>query len=177
MNKQINNRPKYKQEIINQIINFFWTFLCFAPVLWFWIKEGMNMYFYSFLSISLLVGILPNSILDLLMFGSSKKFYEKLGVKYIVKFVQNGSVVKNLTNKQGYVIINGKSQARQYLKTISMYERFHWICLLFFTLTTTYCLFHGYFRTGGVITVSNIFYNLCPILLQQYNKIRIRKIC
>ncbi len=123
-----------------------------------------------------MTGIVPQRILDLLMLGSTRKFYEKWGVKYILKFVQNGSLVKMLSNKRSYVVINGKSQARQYLKTILMYERYHWICLLFFMLTAIDSFLYSYFELAGVITAANVIYNLCPILLQQYNKLRISKI-
>lgn len=176
MSRRTENIPNYRQEIINQVLNFFWTFLCIAPVFWFWVKEGINLYFYSFLGISLMTGAMPRKVLDLLMFGSTRKFYENLGVKYILKFVQNGSLVRMLSNRQSYAVINGKSHARQYLKTISMYERYHWICLLFFVLTAIYGFFHGYSKLAGVITAANVIYNLCPILLQQYNKFRISEI-
>lgn len=167
---------KYKQELFNQLINFFWTILGFTPALWFWINEGINLYFYLFAVAALITGILPEKILNLLMLSSRRNFYERLGVKHIRKFVQNGDAVQAVTNKQGRLIIKGVRQAKQYLKTIAMYERFHWACFTFFLLTAILSFSYGYWILGLAITTANVFYNLCSILLQQYNKARIKKI-
>jgi hypothetical protein len=166
----------YKREILNQSINFFWTILCFAPVIWFWIKEGMDFYFFLFLATSLIVGTLPPKIFNRFTLSSSSNFYESLGVKHIRKFVQNGDFVKTMTKTQQHLVINGVSKARQYLKTIAMYERFHWVCFTFFFFTAIRCFFAGHLKLGLAITTANIVYNLGSILLQQYNKLRIKKI-
>ena len=165
-----------KREILNQLINLFWTALFFSPVLWFWIKEGINLYFGFSLAISLLIGILPEKILNLFVLSSGRKFYERLGVKRIRKFVQNGDMVNAMTDKQKHSSIKGKVQAQQYLKTIAMYERFHWICFTFFLLTAISCFLKGYVNLGIAITAANLLYNLGSILLQQYNRIRIKRI-
>jgi hypothetical protein len=167
--------PGYKRALLNQFINFFWTILCFAPVLMFWINDGINLYFYSSIVIALIFGILPEKILNRLMLSSGRKFYERFGVKFIRKFVQNGDAVKSMTNNRNRFIINGVFQAQQYLKTIAMYERFHWVCFTFFLLTVIRCFFTGNFKLGLAISAANVVYNLCTILLQQYNKIRIKK--
>jgi hypothetical protein len=114
--------------------------------------------------------------LNRLMLSSSRKFYERVGVKFIRKFVQNGDAVKSMVNNRNRFIINGVFQAQQYLKTIAMYERFHWVCFTFFLLTAIRCFFNGYFKLGLAISATNVLYNLSTILLQQYNKIRIKKI-
>ena len=170
------NRSTSKKEILNQLVNLFWTIMCFTPVLWFWIKEGINQYFYISLAIALLIGILPGSILKLFFFSSSGRFYEKLGVKRIRKFVQNGDIVNAMTDKHKHASIKGRLQAQQYLKTIAMYERFHWICFTFFLLTAIGCFLRGYVKLGVAVIAANFLYNFGSILLQQYNRIRIRRI-
>ncbi len=165
-----------KREILNQLINFFWTIIGFAPVLWFWIEEGINVYFYLFLAAAFFIMIVPVKILNGFMLSSSRNFYERLGVKRIRKFVQNGDTVKSLSGKQGQQIVSGVLQAQRYLKTIAMYERFHWACFIFFLLTAILCFARGYILPGLMLIIANIIYNLTTILLQQYNKIRIRKL-
>ncbi|HTS44539.1 MAG TPA: hypothetical protein VMH01_09095 [Puia sp.] len=164
-----------KREVVNQLINFFWTILCFAPVLYCWMISGMNLYFYLSLVIAFVVGIMPKKIVDLFLLGSDRKFYEKLGVKKIRKLVQNGDLVRTLGGGQTNQVIKGPSQARHYLKTIAMYERYHWICLAFFLQTTIYSFLKGYFTLGFLIIAANLLYNVSSILLQQYNRIRITK--
>ncbi len=165
-----------KREILNQAINFFWSILCIAPIFWFWFQEGINnLYFYLFMGLSIIIGVLPESVFNLLAFSSQRNFYERIGIKYIRKFVQNGDAVNSL-NSTKTTVIKGKKYFRTYTKTIAMYERYHWICLTFFLLTTLYCFVSGHIKFGILILIANILYNFCPILLQQYNKIRLKKI-
>lgn len=172
-----NTKKPYKRDILNQIINFFWTALCFTPVFWFWFQEGIdNIYFYVFLSVALLFGVLPGKILSKLALSADKKVYEKYGIKFIRKFVQNGDMVNSHAKTSGATSIKNKVQARKYLKTIAMYERYHWICLIFFLLTSIYSVLNRHFLFGFSILAANLLYNLIPIFLQQYNKIRINKI-
>jgi len=164
------------REILNQLINFFWTALSFAPVVWFWIEDGINLYFYLFVAFSLIISILPEKIFRLFALSSRRSLYEKLGVKQIRKFVQNGTIVNAVTNNQKRSVVTGVSQAKRYLNTIAMYERFHWVCFIFFLLTTIRCFIVADYKLGLAITTANILYNVCSILLQQYNKLRIHKL-
>lgn len=70
--------PQYKREIVNQLINFFWTILCFAPVLAFWINEGINLHFYLSVAAFFTIGMLPERILSLLTLSSSRSFMKIL---------------------------------------------------------------------------------------------------
>ncbi|ULT39889.1 hypothetical protein KRR40_34125 [Niabella defluvii] len=141
-----NTKKPDKRDILNQIINFFWTALCFTPVFWFWFQEGIdNIYFYVFLGIALLFGALPGKILSKFTLSADKKVYEKYGIKFIRKFVQNGDIVNSHSKAPGATSIKDKVQAREYLKTLAMYERYHWVCLIFFLLTTIYVFFNEHF--------------------------------
>ena len=164
-----------KREILNQFINFFWTILCFVPVIYFWAITSIHLYFYLFLAVAAVVGMMPKKALNLLLLSSNRKFYEKIGVKSIRKFVQNGDIVAGMTGNQKNKVIKGPSQVKGYLNTIAMYERYHWTCFSFFLLTSIYCFFSGYLVLGLLIIVANLLYNITSILLQQYNKIRIGK--
>ena len=167
---------KYRRETLNQIINLFWTAVCFAPLLSYWLNEEIDFYFYIFTLVSLITAFLPNRVFDLLAFSSNRKFYERLGAKTIRKLVQNGDIVKTMSAENRRPIIRDISHARKYLKNIAMYERFHWACLVFFLLTSITAFFRGYLLTGLLITAANLLYNFSSILLQQYNKLRIKKL-
>ncbi len=169
-------KPKHNHQVINQTINFFWTILCMAPVYWFWAIEDLNLYFYLFAGIALVMGILPERILSAFTFSSRKEFYENLGVKFIRKYVQNGTLAKSMSDPHTHKIINNKSEARKYLKSIQLYERYHWICLIFFLLTAVYSFLQGNLIAVLLILGVNILYNLCPLMLQQYNKLRLLRI-
>ncbi len=170
-------KKTYKRDILNQIINLFWTILCFAPVFLFWYKEGIaSSYFYISLGVALLFAFLPENFFYKLALSADNKTYERYGIKFIRKFVQNGDIVNSKTKSISASSMKSKAHAHQYLKTIAMYERFHWVCLIFFLLTGVYGFVTGHFLLAFSIFIANILYNLIPIFLQQYNKIRIGKI-
>ena len=167
-----------KKEFLNQFINFVWTVVCFAPVLAYWINVNRSPLFYFFLIVSMISGFLPAGFFQSIQLSQSSGFYEKAGVRWVRKFVQNGDFVKRITRKEEEKeqrVIKDRKAIEKYLKTIAMYERYHFVCLVFFLLTTSHSAFHKAFIYSAVIFACNLFYNILPILLQQYNRIRILK--
>jgi len=160
---------------MNQAINLFWTILCFIPIGLSLGSSGNLVLGYAFLAISLLVLLVPLRFWTL---SHQPAFYERTGVKIFRKFVQNGDFVNRLSRNTnpGYRVIKNKQQAVQYLKTAKMQEFYHLICLVFFTLNTVYAIVQRYYLFALIIALANLFYNIYPILLQQYNRARIVKI-
>ncbi|QEM10757.1 hypothetical protein [Mucilaginibacter rubeus] len=163
---------------MNQFINFFWTILGFTAVVSYWVSAGLSTWFYLFLIVSIIPVILPQKVADHLQLSSNTKFYERFGIRFIRKFVQHGDFANQLarTSDPRYRVIRNGAAPANYLKTIMMYERYHFMCLIFFLLTSIITLTKGYYLQFLLITISNIFYNFYPILLQQYNRVRILKI-
>jgi len=158
-------------KIMNQLINFFWT-ICGCSILiihWYYL---WNIWWFSssiLLSFSILIFQLKH-----LRFSKNRKFYEGFGIRIMMKFVQNGNLINNLIRKKKpyYNIIN-VSNYKNYLKTINMYERFHWIMAVFFFISTVYALINGQYIISITLILNNIWYNFYPIMLQQYNRLRI----
>ena len=163
-----------KKQLVNQILNIFWTGLCFTPIVWYWYKHGLDIWWYIFLIIAFLVAFLPKKIIENLNFFQNRRQYEKWGVKFIQQFVQDGRWA-NWFNKSSRMIKDAR-QATQYLSTIAMNERFHWMCFVFFMLSSIYAFTQGIILLGFLMFLANIPYNVASLLLQQYNKLRILKI-
>jgi|SRR5690606_5753097 len=161
---------------INQILNLFWTILFFAPVVWYWYRTGLNLYWYLFLLMSALPVLLPYKHIEALTFFDSPKPYEKLGVKTIRWFAQDGTWASGFKTDKGETTarIRSARQAQQYLATIAMYERFHWMCLIFFFLSSVHAFAQSEITLGILITLANVPFNWGSVILQQYNKLRIR---
>jgi hypothetical protein len=96
---------------MNQLVNFFWTILCFIPVICFWLNADLSV-LYIFIAISILSLLLPARLLQL---SNRPRFYERLGIKLVRKFVQNGEYINLLVRKfkPGHKIISNKTQATQ----------------------------------------------------------------
>ncbi|MES1249322.1 MAG: hypothetical protein ABUL46_01490 [Chitinophaga rupis] len=161
--------------IFNQLINFFWTVLCFSGIIVYWFDSPSVKPLAPYILISLVSAVVPSKYYQL---SRRPKFYERLGVRKIRFFVQDGNWRRLITKNKPAAskLIGSRSQAANYLKTVVIYERYHLICLVFFLL----CGFHAFaqHRIGLaiIITLSNVVYNVCPMLLQQYNRARIEGI-
>lgn len=153
---------KIMKNTLNQVLNISWTLLAFFPVCFYWWNQGIDWTFYAFLGASLLAGCLPQKIYDQFSVSSEPNAYLNLGVKTIRRFTQDGNFKRN--KLQGM---------RNYLNTIAMYERYHFICLIFFKCSSVYACLNEHILLGFIIFLANVIYNVCPILLQQYNRLRI----
>ena len=167
-----------KKLLLNQFINFFWTIISFTPVIIYAFTAGPVWTIYFFIVISILSGLLPKYIFDHIQLSRDPQFYEKLGVKKIRKFVQDGDIVNRSmrTSLTHHRIITNRNSVVKYLKTVEMYERYHFMCLTFFSLISLHAFFHSQLKLGILITACNFLYNVCPILLQQFNKARVLQI-
>lgn len=163
--------------VLNHTLNFSWTGFCFLPVLWYWIPFGLDPLLYLILAFSLLLGFVPAKGIQKLQLSHGRKFYEQAGVKYIKRLVQDGDWVNKQTGKkEASRIIESRSQAIRYLKTISLYERYHLMGFAFFFLSSVHSFFYQEFLLSLFIFLANFIYNALPILLQQYNKLRIQQL-
>lgn len=166
------------KNIVNHFLNLFWTVLFFAPVVWYWYLTGLDSWWYAFLLISGVAIFAPKKILEGLTFSKRPKHFEKWGVKTVRWFAQDGTWASQFkTNTgQGKARIRNAKEARQYLKTIEMYERFHWMCFIFFLLSSFHAFAKGQILLGLLITLANLPFNWGSLILQQYNKLRIRAV-
>jgi hypothetical protein len=160
---------------MNQAVNFFWTILCFIPVLQFWIIPGNWGWCLACMAVSLLGLIVPARWLQL---SDDPKFYQRLGIRFIKKFVQNGDYANRFARRSdpGYRVIKSKSTVNQHTKTIAMYERYHLFCFLFFTATAIFAIARENYVLSAFLILANIIYNVCPVLLQQYNRARLMRV-
>lgn len=171
------NRIRKLAIFYNQSVNVFWSFVNLFPISWFCYRVLEPKWLYFFIIISLLSGFLPASFYYAMQLGKTTTVYKKIGIRFIKKFTQDGDFVNRLIRSKfpEYKIVEKSSFKRQFNKAF-MNERFHFIMLSFFLLTAFYALVHGYFWWAVILTVSNIIYNIYPIFLQQYLRIRLTEL-
>jgi hypothetical protein len=141
----------------------------------FWAAAGAMQLLYVLIFVSLFSLIIPAKLLQL---STNPKFYERLGIKFIRKLVQNGDYANRLIRKKNpqYKLIKSKDHARRYMHTVKMYERYHFLFFIFFLLTSLFALIITQYAYFVVIMLANIVYNVSPILLQQYNRARLLRL-
>ncbi|MGE7776456.1 hypothetical protein ACQKLP_17140 [Chitinophaga sp. NPDC101104] len=161
-----------KTHILNQLINFFWMALCCAPLLWYWLLAGWDVWAWIFITVSCVMGLLPRSLLRWTQLATTRRGFEKLGVKAIRKLTQNGDWANAATGSAGNTVGN-LAGAERYRATINMYERFHLICGFFFLFSGLHAFTFGHWILGTLNLATNLVFNVAAIILQQYNRLRI----
>lgn len=167
-------KPAIITILLNQTLNLIWTFLAFIPVFMLW--------YANFNAITLLTSILLSLILTVIIqkagihlpLSNKRQFYEKLGVKQFQKFTQDSYYISKLAKKTG----GKKSFFRRnnystQIKKIRMYEQYHLLCFLFFSFSSLIGIYSHYIIYAMLVTLANIIYNIIPLLIQQYNRIRL----
>jgi len=167
-----------KRQILNQLINVFWTVLAFAPVIAFWMAAGDFLILYILIALSLCILFLPDGFYQNVQLSKEAGYYEKMGLRFFRRFTQDGDLITKILTKGQVEFKSRRTRASlmSYLKQIEGYERYHMTCLVFFTLTTLYAIGLANFGIALLTTLSNIVYNVIPLLLQQYNRLRITKL-
>ena len=161
----------------NAVPNVFWSLLGFAPVSIFCYRFMERMCLWAFVAISLLVIIVPASKLRHLELSSAATAYRRLGVYWVNGLVQDGSLVNQLLRRTypEYRRMRSRTDSLYLLQNTYVQERFHWTMLLFFLLSSLYGITHGHPGWALLITISNVVYNLYPIWLQQYIRVRLNR--
>jgi Glycosyl-4,4'-diaponeurosporenoate acyltransferase len=162
--------------IFNMIPNLVWTALFLVPVTIFCYTLVNHNFVFILLGMSMIPIFFPNSFFDALQLSRNSAFYKRIGVKYINKFAQNGTLLnqylRNRYPKFKPVSTNRSSIAKQYHQTY-FFEKFHFSLFIFFTVVIVYALVKNYLLWALILSICNLFYNIYPNLLQQYIRLKL----
>jgi hypothetical protein len=165
-------------ETYNAFINVFWTALHLAPVALYCYLKLDTSWLYGALMGSLAVMFLPLRIISLLQLGRSTDVYRRIGIIWVRKLAQDGDLVNRLVRKRypGYRVIWDTQGLTRYIAKTLMFEKFHLSSLVFLLLAAVKALADHHLVWGILILVNNVLYNVYPIFLQQYNRIRVERV-
>jgi hypothetical protein len=165
---------KMQVELYNMIPNLIWSLLNLIPVGYFCYTLMPPKLFYIFLGISLAGYALPSSFYNTIQI-KKLNFLKKAGVPVAQKYAQNGTVINRLIRKKfpGYKILYDRKTIEGQYKRTYFFEKYHFVMLLFFLFTTVFALIQSYYLWALTIMIANIIYNIYPILLQHYTRLRI----
>jgi len=164
--------------LYNAIPNFFWSIVCLAPVAVFCYQQVSASCFYWVLGICSLSILLPRAFFDRIQLGDTPAIYHKAGVHFINRFTQHGVIINRMIRKKypGYSAA-GRSRGAlaKHVGLTYMFEKFHFLLFLFFMVMMVYALLKGAIGWALILLITNILYNVYPMLLQQYVRVKIRK--
>jgi hypothetical protein len=172
------NRVKKIPGWYNMIPNLLWSILNLTPVAIYCFTLLDHTTFYMFLVASAIPVFLKNSFLDQLQIGKTVKIYRRLGVHLVNHVTQNGVIVNRLIKRKfpdHKIVTNRKSSIDALINQTYLFERFHLVFFLLFSLTIVDAFSKGHLKWACIILLTNIVYNIYPNLLQQYIRLKLRR--
>lgn len=160
----------------NAVPNLFWSVLSLVPICVFCYQHMARPWLYGLLAVSLLAYALPTSWFPYWQLSNTPATYRKLGVPIVNHFTQHGGPINRLVRRQypHYRHVRHRASAVALLRTSYHQERFHLVLLLFFLFSGIYAAAYGYWKWALVLTLINGGYNLYPVWLQQYLRVRLQ---
>ena len=150
-----------------------------APCVIFYFRgEGQLKWMVVFIGISFLVSRLPKVFYDRLQISKDLSIYKKLGVDQFKKLSTNGDLINKRIRKKYPThrnVINLETIQEKLNETYTI-EKSHTVLFIFCLLTNIYAFWTNSIGTAILLFIGNILFNYYPNLLQQYNRIRYRRI-
>ncbi|MCK7556599.1 hypothetical protein MKQ70_16865 [Chitinophaga sedimenti] len=164
--------------LYNMVPNLTWTILHLAPVTVFCFTWMRPLWVYVLLVAALLVALLPAIVYRKMQLGAEVAVYKRIGIMWVRRFSQDGDIINRLLRKRfpGYKVIHEPAGVRRYILRANMNERFHCGLFAFMTGIMVFAVVQAHYIWALVIAINNVLYNLYPMFLQQYNRIRLREI-
>ena len=172
---------KIEKEIAlyNMVPNLFWSILCLWPIFVF-SYNYVPMNCLSFFLVTACASFLVSRrVIDMLQWSASTADYRRIGVGFINHFVQDGTIMKRLVKKKFPGYSPDRKSPASLQKMISrtyLFEKFHWAMFVFFTLTAMYAFLRELVLWGVLLLMLNFLFNVYPNLLQQYVRIKLRRL-
>lgn len=177
--KEIIARKNRTLALYNGIANLSWSVIGLTPVFIYCYQQLPVEKLIYFIAPAVVPVFLPRSLLQKLQVSMTRHWYERLHIHRINGLTQNGSLIKRRLAQQFGTQpgrIRNQRSINRLINQTYMFERFHWMLFVIFTLLMADALLRGQFIWGLVLLISNLVYNVCPNLLQQYLRLRLRSL-
>lgn len=150
-----------------------------SPALIFFVRgQGEWLWLLIFIGVSYWISLIPKPFYDNLQWSKNELFYKKLGVHFFKRLATNGDYM-NRSIKRRFPYhrhVPNFASIREKLQETYSTERSHTVLFVFCLMTSVYAFAIKDLGTGWFLFFGNIIFNLYPNLLQQYNRLRYKKI-
>lgn len=159
----------------NAVPNVFWSVLGLAPISVYCYQHLERPWLYGLLAFSLPALGLPAAWFHYWQLSRAPAAYRRLGVPVVNRFTQHGDLIQGLIRRRHpqYRRVRSRPTLVAVLRATYHQERFHLVLFLFFLLTSLYAAALGHGRWALLIGLTNVGYNLYPMWLQQYLRVRL----
>jgi len=161
--------------LANAVPNVFWSVLGLGPLGVYCYQFVARPWLYGLLAASLLAYAVPVAWLGRWQLSRAPGPYRRLGVAAINRVTQHGDFVNRLVRRRypHYRHVPTRAAAAALVRNTYHLERFHLALFLFFLAIGAYAAVHGQWGWAGLLALTNVGYNLYPMWLQQYVRVRL----
>ncbi|MCA8832468.1 glycosyl-4,4'-diaponeurosporenoate acyltransferase CrtO family protein [Hymenobacter pini] len=159
----------------NAVPSVLWSGLGWGPLAFFCYQHMARPWLYGLLGLSLLAYALPRTWFRRWQLSESPAVYRRVGVAFVNRLTQHGAAVNTLIRRRypAYRRVQSRQSVAALAGNSYHMEQFHVAALLFFLFASLYAAAGRYWGWAGLLLVLNIGYNLYPIWLQQYLRLRL----
>lgn len=159
----------------NAVPNLLWSALSLTPLTIYCYQHVARPWLYGFILVSLLVYGVPFSQFRRLQLSASLARYRKLGVPKLNQFTQHGTLINRLIQRAypQYRHVRTRAALASFWRTTYYQEQFHLVLFVFFLLVGAYAVGYGQVGWAALLCLINLGYNLYPMWLQQYLRLRL----
>lgn len=147
-----------------------WSVLGFGPLGVFCYQWVAWPWLYGLLAASLLAYAVPAAWLGRWQLSRTPGPYRRLGVAAVNRVTQHGDFINRLIRRQypHYRHVRTQVAVAALVRTTYQQERFHLALFLFFLAVSSYAAAQVQVGWAGLLTLTNVGYNLYPMWLQQH---------
>ncbi|HEY0273724.1 MAG TPA: hypothetical protein VGC22_11105 [Chitinophaga sp.] len=164
--------------LYNTVPNLFWSALNLAPAVYYYYHYVPLSWLWAIVPLCLAPYALKPAVMDRLAPIRDREWYHRLGVDVVQEYVQHGGMVNRIIRRRypAYRIVYDKTTVSRQLAATYMFERFHLGMLLAFGVLLCHAAAMGRWQWALLLLLCNFVYNVYPILLQQYVRLRLKRL-
>jgi hypothetical protein len=159
----------------NAVPSGVWSGVALGPLVIFCYQYMARPWLVGLLGLSLLAYVVPRGWFRYWQLSEKPVVYRRLRVPVVNRLAQDGALVNALVRRRypHYRRVQSRRSVAAAVGNSYHMERFHVAALLFFLFASGYAAVQGRWGWAMVLAVLNIGYNLYPIWLQQYLRLRL----
>ena len=165
-----------RRQTVNLLLNILWTAISLGPVFMFCLRAVSAKTLSLFLFAATLPLLMPRPLLKRLQLSTDRRVYQRLGVPLLVKVTQDAPWLRHLGSDSKRHVACSREALMRFQRDTWTRERFHWGVLLFCALCAWVALWRGRLLWFAALLLINVLYNLYPVWLQQYLRLRLSRL-
>lgn len=164
-----------RAQLANTLISLLWTVVFVGPLYVFRAHHISHTSLYVFFAIAAVSMALPKALLQRLALSTHTARYRRLYVPMVITFTQDAAWLRRISGSQKPRVRRDATTMAKLVRDTWARERFHLSLLVFYSLCIVVAILHMQFVWAGALIVCNVIYNLYPIWLQQYLRLRVSR--